>query len=150
MEEVSYLCECKTIDSSEVVAGSCKAIVKGITEEAANTETGDLQEIKYRRRRQGAPTEAEEEALAARHHPQPFLMEPRPAQISQVEQRSHLRQNQPFLSELSPFAPFLVDESALVPDTTISNSPLQPVPPAERAALHFQLAFLCFLLLAYK
>lgn len=29
--------KCKTTDSSEVVTGSCEAIVKGITEEAANT-----------------------------------------------------------------------------------------------------------------
>lgn len=80
VEEVSYLYECKTVDSPEVVAGSWEAIVKGITEEAANTETGDLRGIKYRGRRQGAPTEAEEEALAAPHHPQPFLIEPRPTQ----------------------------------------------------------------------
>lgn len=77
---MSHLYEYKTIDSSEVVAGSCEAIVKGITKEAANTETGDLQEIKCRGRRQGSPTEVEEEALAAPQHQQPFLMEPRPAQ----------------------------------------------------------------------
>lgn len=125
VEEVSYLCECKTIDSSEV-AGSCKAIVKGITEEAANTHRDRRSSgIQVQRKKTGCPhggrwrscgctsppAALPDGAQASSSHPTPRWIQ----QISQVEQGSHLCQNQPFLSELSPFALVLVEESADCP-----------------------------------